>query len=135
MTTIQEKLNRLSETADDLPDFLEQASKLLEISFRRMSMEAGLSPGTVWGLVSSTRKRGGEETLAKLALYLKVPEVNLRSLAGYGPRRILPEYDLGEAQAIFDAMTPEERERWVGLGELILKARGKESSSAPGKPS
>jgi len=127
MQTTQDKLVRLSETAEDLPDFLRKACALLGISFRQASLQAGLSHGTIWNLIAGHTKRGDDETIAKLALFFKVPEANLRILAGYGPQCISLTYRLGEAERIYQSLTDEEKDRWIEYGELLLRARSREA--------
>ena len=123
MQTIQDKLVHLSETAENLGDFLKKACALLGISFRHASLQAGLSHGTIWNIIAGHTKRGDDETIAKLALFFKVPEINLRALAGYGPRCISPTHRLGEAERIYQTLTDEEKDRWIEYGELLLRAR------------
>jgi len=124
MQTTQEKLIRLSETAENLPDFLKKACALMETSFRRASLQAGLSSGTIWNFIAGHTRRGDQETLTKLALFFKVPEVNLIALAGYGrPQRILPTYRLEEAEAVWQVLTDEEKDKWIEYGELLIRGR------------
>ena len=129
MQTTQDKLVRLSETAEDLGDFLKKACAELKISLRHASLQAGLSHGTIWNLIAGHTKRGDDDTLTRLALFFKVPEVNLRALAGYGPQRISPTYRLGEAERIYQTLTDEEKDRWIEYGELLLRARSQEAST------
>jgi transcriptional regulator with XRE-family HTH domain len=125
----QSELVYLSETAEDLGDFLKKACALLKISYRQVSLQAGFSHAAVWNLASGHIKRGNDNTIAKLALFFKVPEVNLRTLAGFGPQRISPTYGLGRAEAIFQLLTDEEKDKWIEYGELLIKARRAEFHS------
>jgi hypothetical protein len=77
--------------------------------------EASISSGRV--------ERGDEETLAKLALFLEVPEVNLLRLADYTPQHISPTHSLERAEAIYQVLTDKEKEEWIRYGELLLQAR------------
>jgi transcriptional regulator with XRE-family HTH domain len=132
MQTTQDELIRLSETAEDLPDFLKQACKLMGISLRQASLKAGLSAGTIWNFISSHTKRGDEDTITKLALFFKVPEVNLMALAGYGrPQRVLPTYRLEEAETIWQVLTDEEKDKWIEYGELLIRGRQREEGLSP----
>ena len=123
MQTTQDELIRLSETAEDLPHFLKQACDVLETSLRRASLGAGLSAGTIWNIIAGHTKRGDEDTLTKLALFFKVPEVNLMALAGYKPRRVSPTYRLEEAEAVWQVLTDEEKDKWIEYGELLIRGR------------
>jgi len=133
MQTTQDELIRLSETAEDLPDFLKQACKLMGISLRQASLQAGLSAGTIWNFIAGHTRRGDEDTITRLALFFKVPEVNLMALAGYGqPQRVLPTYRLEEAETIWQVLTDEEKDKWIEYGELLIRGRQrkeKESTS------
>jgi hypothetical protein len=64
--------------------------------------EASISSGRV--------ERGDEETLGKLALFSKVPEVNLLRLADYTPKHISPAHSLERAEALYQVLTDEEKE-------------------------
>lgn len=123
MTAVESKLIRLSETAENLSDFLVKACDLLNISYRRASLEARLSHSTVWSYVVGEAKHGSEETIARLALFFKVPEVNLLRLAGYTPRYVTATHLLKEAEDVFQVLTDEEREDWIKYGRLLLQAR------------
>lgn len=123
MQTTQDKLIRLSETAEDLPDFLKKACALMGISLRQASLQAGLSSGTIWNFIAGHTRRGDEDTIAKLALFFKVPEVNLLALAGYKPQHISPTYRLEEAEAIYQVLTDEEKDKWIEYGELLIRGR------------
>lgn len=123
MQPTQDELIRLSETAEDLPHFLRAACEAMDSSMRKASLGAGLSAGTIWNIVAGHTKRGDEETLTKLALFFKVPEVNLMALAGYKPRRVSPTHRLGEAEAIWQVLTDEEKDKWIEYGELLIRAR------------
>lgn len=123
METHQNELLRLSETARDLPEFLKEACALLGISFRQASLQVGLSHAAVWNLVVGHTKKGDADTIARLALFFKVPEVNLRKLTGLGPDRIRPTHRLKEAEAIYQTLSDEEKEHWIWLGELLIRAR------------
>ena len=124
MQTTQDELIRLSETADDLPDFLKKACAMMGTSLRQASLQAGLSAATIWNFIAGHTKRGDEDTITKLALFFKVPEVNLMALAGYGrPQRVLPTYRLEEAEAIWQVLTGEEKDKWIEYGELLIRGR------------
>jgi len=124
MQTTQDELIHLSETAEDLADFLRKACELLGLSFRQASLQAGLSAGTIWTFVSGRTERARGDTIAKLALFFKVPEANLMALTGHGqPLRISPTYRLEEAEAIWQVLTDEEKDKWIEYGELLLRAR------------
>ncbi len=123
MNEVQSQILHLSEEAESLANFLRQACDLLGMSYRRASLEAGLYHGAIWSIVSGRVKRGDEETLGKLALFFKVPEVNLLRLAGYTPQHVSPTYGLGKAEAIYQVLTDEEKEEWIRYGELLLRAR------------
>jgi transcriptional regulator with XRE-family HTH domain len=129
MNEVRSEILRLSKEAESLADFLKQACKLLDISYRKASLEAGLYHGAVWSIVSGRVERGEEDTIAKLALFFKVPEVNLLRLVGYTPQYISPTHRLEEAEAIFQVLTDEEKEEWIRLGELLLRARQPHSRS------
>jgi transcriptional regulator with XRE-family HTH domain len=107
----------------DLPDFLKKACVLMGISLRRASLQAGLSAGTIWNIIAGHTRRGDEATITKLALFFKVPEVDLMALAGYKPQRVSPTYRLEEAEAIWQVLTDEEKDRWIEYGELLIRAR------------
>ena len=124
MQTTQKELIRLSETAEDLPDFLKRARKLMGISLRQASLRADLSAGTIWNLIAGHTKRADEDTITKLALFFKVPEINLMALAGYRqPQRVLPTYRLEEAETIWQVLTDEEKDKWIEYGELLIRGR------------
>jgi hypothetical protein len=123
MNEVQSEILRLSEEAESLADFVRQACDLLDISYRKASLDAGLGGSCLWNIVAGRTKRGREGTLAKLALFFKVPEVNLLRLAGYTPQPISPTHGLGEAEAIFQVLTDEEKDEWIRYGELLLQAR------------
>jgi transcriptional regulator with XRE-family HTH domain len=123
MSEVRSEILHLSKEAESLADFLSQACKLLDISYRKASLEAGLYHGAVWSIVSGRSERGSEDTIAKLALFFKVPEVNLLRLAGYTPRYISPAHGLDKAEAIYQVLTDEEKEEWIRYGELLLRAR------------
>jgi transcriptional regulator with XRE-family HTH domain len=124
MQIAQDKLIHLSETAEDLTDFLKKACEVLGISLRQASLQAGLSAGTIWNFIAGHTRRGDEDTITKLALFFKVPEVNLMALAGYGrPQRVLPTYRLEEAEAVWQVLTDEEKDRWIEYGELLIRGR------------
>lgn len=123
MNEVQSEILRLSEKAESLVDFLRRACKLLGVSYRRASLEAGLYHSAISSIVSGTHKRGSEDTIAKLALYFKVPEVNLLRLSGYTPKHTTPGYLLKEASAIYQVLTDEEKKEWIKLGELLIRAR------------
>ena len=127
MHTTQDELIHLSETAEDLPDFLKKACKLMGISLRHASLQAGLSAGTIWNFIAGHTRRGDEDTITKLALFFKVPEVNLLALAGYGrPQRVLPTHRLEEAEAVWQVLTDEEKDKWIEYGRLLIRARQRE---------
>jgi len=124
METGRNELLHLSETAEDLSEFLRKACAMLGMSYRQVSLQADLSHATVWNLVSGLTRRGNDDTLIKLALFFKVPEVNLRALAGFGPQRIVPTHGLEQAEEIFQVLTDEEKKKWIEYGELLIHARG-----------
>ena len=127
MRIAQDELVRLSETAENLPDFLKQACKLTGTSLRQASLQAGLSAATIWNFIAGHTKRCDEDTITKLALFFKVPEVNLMALAGYGqPQHVLPTYRLEEAEAVWQVLTEEEKDRWIEYGELLIRGRQRE---------
>lgn len=65
-----------------------------------------------------------EDTITKLALFFKVREVNLMALAGFGrPQRVLPTHRLEEAEAIWQVLTDEEKDKWIEYGELLIRGR------------
>ena len=132
MQIAQDKLIHLSETADDLPDFLKKACEVLGISLRQASLQAGLSAGTIWNLIAGHTRRGDEDTITKLALFFKVPEVNLLALAGYKPQRISPTHRLEEAEAIYQVLTDEEKDKWIEYGELLIRGRQWEEGESTG---
>ena len=124
MQTTQDELVRLSETAEDLPGFLKQACKLMGISLRQASLQAGLSAATIWNFIAGHTKRGDENTITKLALFFKVREVKLMALAGYGrPQRVLPTHRLEEAEAVWQVLTDEDKDKWREYGELLIRGR------------
>lgn len=129
MNEIQSEIFRLSKEAESLSDFLERACRLLGISYRKASLEAGLYHGAIWSIVSGRTKRGDEDTIAKLALFFKIPEVNLSRLAGYTPRYITPTHLLKKAEAIYEVLTDEEKEEWIRFGELLVRARHPEHAA------
>ena len=131
MQTTQDELIRLSETAEDLPDFLKKACALMGTSLRQASLQAGLSSGTIWNFIAGHTRRGDENTITKLALFFKVPEVNLMALAGYGqPQRVLPTYRLEEAETIWQVLTDEEKDKWIEYGELLIRGRQREEGES-----
>lgn len=123
MVDTQERLLQLSQTSADLAEFLQKACALLSISFRRASLQAGLSHGTIWSLVSGKVKHGDSQTIAKLALFFKVPETNLLHLAGYTTRYMSPTRFLNEVDAVYQSLTDEEKEEWIRYGTLLIRAR------------
>jgi len=123
MERSKDDLVRLSETAQDLSDFLKQACKLLGISFRQASLQSGLSHAAIWNIVTGHTRRGDDDTITQLALFFKVPEVNLRALAGFGPQRISPTHRLEEAEEVYQVLTDEEKDRWIEYGKLLVRAR------------
>ncbi len=123
MDKAQSEIFRLSEEAESLAEFLERACEIRGISYRKASLEAGTYHGAIWALASGTHKRASEDTIANLALYFKVPEVNLIRLAGYTPKHTTPTYLLKEASAIYQVLTDEEKKEWIKLGELLVRAR------------
>ena len=124
MQMTQDELIHLSETAEDLPDFLKKACAVMGISLRQASLQAGLSAGTIWNFIAGHTKRGDEDTITRLALFFKVPEVNLMALAGYGqPQRVLPTHRLEEAEAVWQVLTDEEKDKWIEYGELLIRGR------------
>jgi transcriptional regulator with XRE-family HTH domain len=116
-------LVRLSENSENLGDFLKQACAHLNISLRQASLQTGLSHATVWNLASGRTKRGDDDTIAKLALFFKVPEVNLRTLAGFGPQRISPTHRLREAEDVYQTLSDDEKDKWIEYGKLLIRAR------------
>jgi transcriptional regulator with XRE-family HTH domain len=123
MVNAQAKLHELSATAEDLADFLERACKLLDLSFRQASLQAGLSHGTIWSIISNKVKHGDPDTIASLAVFFKVPEVNLLRLAGHTPKHISPTHLLENAEDVYQSLTDEEKEDWIRYGRLLLRAR------------
>ena len=123
MHIAQDELVHLSETAENLPGFLKQACTLMGISLRQASLQAGLSSGTIWNIIAGHTRRGDENTIARLALFFRVPEVNLLALAGYRPKRISPNHRLKEAEAIYQVLTDEEKDKWIEYGELLIRGR------------
>ena len=124
MQKTQDELTHLSETAENLADFLRKACGLMGISLRQASLQAGLSAGTIWNFIAGHTKRGDEDTITKLALFFKVPEVNLMALAGYGrPQRVSPTYRLEEAEAVWQVLTEEEKDKWIEYGKLLIRGR------------
>ena len=109
----RDDLVQLSENSESLGDFLKQACAHLDISLRQASLRAGLSHAAVWNLASGQTRRGDDDTITKLALFFKVPEVNLRTLAGFGPQRISPTYRLREAEDVFQVLTDDEKDKWI----------------------
>lgn len=124
MINTHAKLNAFSETAHNLPEFLEQACTLLELSYRQASLQAGLSHSTTWSIVSNKVKHADPDTIASLAVFFKVPEVNLLRLAGHTPRHISPTHLLQEAEAIYQVLTDNEKDDWIKYGRLLIQARG-----------
>ena len=123
MINTQSKLLELSTQAKNLAGFLEEACKLLDISFRQASLQAGLSHGTIWSIVSNKVKHGDPDTIASLAVFFKVPEVNLLRLAGHTPKHISPTHLLENAEGIYQVLTDTEKQEWIKYGRLLLKAR------------
>lgn len=123
MINTQAKLHELSQTTENLAAFLQQACNLLTLSYRQASLQAGLSHGTIWSIVSNKVKHGDPDTIASLAVFFKVSEVNLLRLAGHVPRHISPTHLLEEAEAIFLVLTDDEKTDWVRYGRLLIRAR------------
>jgi hypothetical protein len=123
MTDTQTQLIQLSKTAASLSEFLDEACALLRVSYRSASIGAGLSHGTIWSLVSGAVKHGDTETIAELALFFGVPEVNLLRLAGYTPKYMSPDRFSDQVNAVFQSLTDEEKEEWVRYGILLIRAR------------
>jgi transcriptional regulator with XRE-family HTH domain len=123
MSEERDDLIRLSEDSENLSDFLKQACARLDISLRQASLQAGLSHAAVWNLASGQTRRGNDDTISKLALFFKVPEVNLRTLAGFGPQLISPTHRLREAEEIYEILTDDEKDKWIEYGRLLIRAR------------
>lgn len=123
MVDTHAQLLELSQTAEDVAQFLSKACALLHISYRQASLQAGLSHGAIWSIVSGKVKHGSPDTMAKLALFFKVPETSLLRLSGYTPRYMSPTRFLNEVDDVYHSLTDEEKEDWVRYGTLLIRAR------------
>jgi len=45
-------------------------------------------------------------------------------LAGHGrPQRVSPTYRLEEAEAVWQVLTEEEKDKWIEYGKLLIRGR------------
>jgi len=129
MINTHAKLHELSQAAENLPDFPDQACKLLKLSYRQASLQASLSHSTIWSIISNKVKHGDPDTIASLAVFFKVPQANLLRLPGHTPKHISPTHLLEEADAIYQVLTDNEKEDWIKYGRLLIQARGNEPTT------